>query len=171
MESVDEKFIEISAFNVAIDLYTQSLRAVQPSLHLIHLLGTILVITTEQSFVKGYEDVRKRLWRSASIMEMIHVDGSFPSSSLSLPLSIPFIAQLEHNDSSDLYPSAIMKVANEDNLLEGISTSVPAQVPSKHSDGEPTWGPLVVCDCMSRLDFARWLEVRNGNYGAGATNR
>lgn len=40
--------------------------------------------------------------------------------------------------------------------------SNPADAPMRDSDGEPSWGPVVVCECISSDDFVDWLDKNEG---------
>jgi hypothetical protein len=49
------------------------------------------------------------------------------------------------------------------NRLEEIWNDAPENAPFKGKDGEPLWGPVVLCDKITWKDFNKWLDAREGD--------
>ena len=49
------------------------------------------------------------------------------------------------------------------NRLEEIWNDAPENAPFTDKDGEPLWGPVVLCDKITWEDFSRWLDASEGD--------
>jgi hypothetical protein len=47
--------------------------------------------------------------------------------------------------------------------LEEIWKAAPENAPFIDKDGEPLWGPVVLCDKITWEDFSRWLDASEGD--------
>lgn len=54
-------------------------------------------------------------------------------------------------------------VARVQSQLDGIWNDAPENAPYVDNDGDPAWGPVVLCDRITWKDFDQWLDVFEGD--------
>ncbi|CEG40560.1 uncharacterized protein PHALS_10749 [Plasmopara halstedii] len=88
------------------------------------------------------------------------LDGESKSEDASLPVEVIQRVVKKQRTTNTVAQDNVAKVKSQ---LDCIWNDAPENAPFVDNDGDPAWGPVVLCDRITWKDFDQWLDVFEGD--------